>query len=71
MLSNGRARERIVLKQQPFQTKFISGNYAIKLTFCETARRDDSRLLKIIMIGRLDAEIYGKQVLGSDVAHFD
>jgi hypothetical protein len=60
-----------VLKQQPFQAKFISKNYAIKITFCETARRDDSRLLKIVEIGRLGAEIYGKQVFGSDVAHFD
>jgi hypothetical protein len=56
-------------KQQPlaFQAKFISKNYAKKFTFCELARRYDSRLLKIIIIGRLGAEIYGEQVLGSDV----
>ena len=35
------------------------------------ARRDESKTLKIIMIGWLDAEIYGKQVVPSDVAQFD
>ena len=34
-------------------------------------RRDDFKLLKIVIIERLGAEIYGKQVLCSDVAHFD
>ena len=34
-------------------------------------RRDNSKSLKIIEIGRFGAEIYGKQVLRSDVAHFD
>jgi hypothetical protein len=35
------------------------------------AQRDESKSLKIITIGLLSAEIYGEQVRGSKVAHFD
>ena len=53
------------------QANFISGNYATTFSFCEMARQDKSKSLKIITIGHLGAEIYGEQGLYLDFAHFE
>ena len=56
-------RKRSV-KSSPLQT---SANYTTIFTFCELAWPDESKQLKIMMIGQLRAEIYEKQVSGWNV----